>query len=130
MEFNFYMKLLTGGQQTIQDRLQMYETAIAAAKSKGESSSKKVKRYDRGLKTLKEMAKDVKAGKKVKMDDLPPEVFVSGGEGGEGAGEGQVTNITKEEEEDDLAQLSAWVTGASPQHQQSSQSTGYGKDTI
>ena len=130
MEFNFYMKLLTGDQQTIHDRLQMYETAIAAAKSKGESS--KVRRYERGLKTLKEMAKDVKAGKKVKMDDLPPEVFVSGGEGGggEGGGGGQMTNVTKEEEEDELAELSKWVTGASPKHQQSSQSTGYGKDTI
>ena len=46
-----------------------------------------------------------------------------------GGGGGQVTNVTKEEEEDELAELSAWVTGASPQHQQSSQSTGYAPPT-
>ncbi|XP_044299490.1 coiled-coil and C2 domain-containing protein 1A isoform X1 [Varanus komodoensis] len=54
------------------ERLAMYKDAIANAKQAGESS--KVRRYERGLKTLENMLTSVKKGKKIDEDEIPPPV--------------------------------------------------------
>ncbi|XP_077991493.1 coiled-coil and C2 domain-containing protein 1-like [Glandiceps talaboti] len=56
----------------LKDRKTMYEAAIDNAKSTGDSS--KVRRYERGWKTIKDLEKSAKAGKPVNEDDIPPPV--------------------------------------------------------
>ena len=104
----------------------MYQSAIAAAKSKGESS--KVRRYERGLKTLQEMSKSLKSGRKVNIDEIPPEISVpagaaGGGGGGVGVGgastkvggTGTSTSRNQKDDDDDLAELQSWVSSSSSQ---------------
>ena len=67
--------------QTVLNRQKMYEAALLSAKQAGESS--KARRYERSMKTITTMVKQLKNGKKVDMDDLPPPVATGGG-GGEG----------------------------------------------
>lgn len=50
----------------------MYETADKNAKEAGESS--RARRFNRGVKTLKDLLKQAKAGKPIKDDDIPPVV--------------------------------------------------------
>ncbi|NXC45214.1 C2D1B protein, partial [Penelope pileata] len=59
-------------QQTIEKRIVNYRTAISNAKESGESA--KVRRYERGLKTLETMLAAVKRGKKVNEEEMPPPV--------------------------------------------------------
>uniref|UniRef100_A0A3P8ZPU4 Coiled-coil and C2 domain-containing protein 1B n=1 Tax=Esox lucius TaxID=8010 RepID=A0A3P8ZPU4_ESOLU len=59
-------------QHTVEERLAMYRTAAALAKTSGESS--KARRYDRGLKTLEAMLVSLKNGRKVDEADIPPPV--------------------------------------------------------
>uniref|UniRef100_A0A668A7D9 Coiled-coil and C2 domain-containing protein 1B n=1 Tax=Myripristis murdjan TaxID=586833 RepID=A0A668A7D9_9TELE len=59
-------------QHTLEERIAMYKTAIQNAKSAGESS--KVRRYDRGLKTLETMLAAVKKGRAVNEAEIPPPV--------------------------------------------------------
>ncbi|XP_010013156.1 PREDICTED: coiled-coil and C2 domain-containing protein 1B [Nestor notabilis] len=59
-------------QQTIEKRLANYRTAIANAKESGESA--KIRRYERGLKTLETMLAAVKKGKKINEEEMPPPV--------------------------------------------------------
>ncbi|KAM9789441.1 coiled-coil and C2 domain-containing protein 1B [Neosynchiropus ocellatus] len=59
-------------QQTLEDRISLYKTAIRNAKAEGASS--KVRRYDRGLKNLETMLVSVKKGKPVNEADMPPPV--------------------------------------------------------
>ena len=54
----------------------MYEMAEANAKSTGESS--RARRFDRGIKTLKDLIKQANMGKVINDDDIPPEVSVGG----------------------------------------------------
>ncbi|XP_061469802.1 coiled-coil and C2 domain-containing protein 1A [Rhineura floridana] len=54
------------------ERLAMYKAAVANAKQAGESS--KVRRYERGLKTLENLLTSVKKGKKIDEDEIPPPV--------------------------------------------------------
>ncbi|XP_053152435.1 coiled-coil and C2 domain-containing protein 1A isoform X2 [Hemicordylus capensis] len=54
------------------ERLEMYKAAIAYAKQAGESS--KVRRYERGLKTLENLLTSVRKGKKIDEDEIPPPV--------------------------------------------------------
>ncbi|XP_054859114.1 coiled-coil and C2 domain-containing protein 1A isoform X2 [Eublepharis macularius] len=54
------------------ERLDMYKAAIANAKQAGESS--KVRRYERGLKTLENLLISTRKGKKIDEDELPPPV--------------------------------------------------------
>ena len=54
------------------DRQKMYEAALVSAKQAGESS--KARRYERSMKTINTMVKQLKAGKQVDMEDLPPPV--------------------------------------------------------
>nr|XP_039260231.1 coiled-coil and C2 domain-containing protein 1-like isoform X2 [Styela clava] len=58
--------------QILQERKKNYETAIQNAEAKGESS--KVRRYQRGNKTLDDLLKKAKAGKTINEDDIPPPV--------------------------------------------------------
>lgn len=60
----------------LQERLDMYQTAIDNAKAAGESS--KVRRYDRGLKTLQSMLASVKKGKPINEEEIPPPVATGG----------------------------------------------------
>ncbi|NXC69973.1 C2D1B protein, partial [Anhinga anhinga] len=59
-------------QQTIEKRITNYRTAISNAKESGESA--KIRRYERGLKTLETMLAAVKKGKKINEEEMPPPV--------------------------------------------------------
>ncbi|XP_069086547.1 coiled-coil and C2 domain-containing protein 1A isoform X2 [Pleurodeles waltl] len=61
-------------ESTVVERLDMYKTAITNAKQAGESS--KVRRYERGLKTLESMLVSVQKGKAINEEELPPPVAV------------------------------------------------------
>nr|XP_061791777.1 coiled-coil and C2 domain-containing protein 1A [Nerophis lumbriciformis] len=58
------------------ERMDMYKAAISSATASGESS--KVRRYDRGLKTLQSMLTSVRKGKPINEDEMPPPVAVGG----------------------------------------------------
>ncbi|KAM9378889.1 coiled-coil and C2 domain-containing protein 1B [Phaethornis superciliosus] len=62
-------------QQTIEKRISNYRTAISNAKEASESA--KIRRYERGLKTLETMLASVKKGKKINEEEIPP--FVATG---------------------------------------------------
>ncbi|XP_040892059.1 coiled-coil and C2 domain-containing protein 1A isoform X2 [Toxotes jaculatrix] len=66
----------TGLESRLLERIEMYKTAISNAKAAGETS--KVRRYDRGLKTLQSMLTSVKKGKPVNEEEMPPPVAVGG----------------------------------------------------
>ncbi|XP_055670839.1 coiled-coil and C2 domain-containing protein 1B isoform X1 [Falco peregrinus] len=59
-------------QQTIEKRIANYRTAISNAKESGESA--KIRRYERGLKTLETMLAAAKKGKKINEEEMPPPV--------------------------------------------------------
>uniref|UniRef100_A0A8C4TDV0 Coiled-coil and C2 domain-containing protein 1B n=1 Tax=Erpetoichthys calabaricus TaxID=27687 RepID=A0A8C4TDV0_ERPCA len=59
-------------QHTIESRIIMYKTAISNAKITGETS--KVRRYERGLKTLENLLTSVKKGKQINEEEIPPAV--------------------------------------------------------
>ncbi|XP_038147845.1 coiled-coil and C2 domain-containing protein 1B [Cyprinodon tularosa] len=59
-------------QNTLEERADMYKTAIKNAKAAGEAS--KARRYDRGLKTLESMLAVLKKGKPVNESEIPPPV--------------------------------------------------------
>ncbi|XP_015247023.1 PREDICTED: coiled-coil and C2 domain-containing protein 1B [Cyprinodon variegatus] len=59
-------------QNTLEERADMYKTAIKNAKAAGETS--KARRYDRGLKTLESMLAALKKGKPVNESEIPPPV--------------------------------------------------------
>ncbi|NXP15275.1 C2D1B protein, partial [Thinocorus orbignyianus] len=59
-------------QQTIEKRIADYRTAISNAKESGEGA--KIRRYERGLKTLETMLAAVKKGKKISEEEMPPPV--------------------------------------------------------
>lgn len=58
----------------LKTRIEMYTAATANAKAAGDSG--RARRFDRGLKTLKDLLKQASAGKIIKDDDIPPEVSV------------------------------------------------------
>ncbi|NWV59908.1 C2D1B protein, partial [Malurus elegans] len=59
-------------QQTLEGRIADYRTAISNAKESGESA--KIRRYERGLKTLETMLAAVKKGRKINEEEMPPPV--------------------------------------------------------
>ncbi|XP_040027217.2 coiled-coil and C2 domain-containing protein 1B isoform X2 [Gasterosteus aculeatus] len=59
-------------QHALEERVFMYETALQNAKAAGETA--KVRRYDRGLKTLESMLAGIKKGRPVNEADIPPPV--------------------------------------------------------
>ncbi|XP_070842172.1 coiled-coil and C2 domain-containing protein 1A isoform X1 [Chaetodon trifascialis] len=66
----------TGLESRLLERIEMYKTAISNAKAAGETS--KVRRYDRGLKTLQSMLTSVRKGKPVNEEEIPPPVALGG----------------------------------------------------
>lgn len=56
----------------IKTRIEMY--SLAEENSKLANDSGKARRFNRGLKTLKDFLKQANAGKSINIDDLPPEV--------------------------------------------------------
>jgi len=61
--------------RTVQERLSMYELAEKNAKLSGDNT--KARRFGRGVKTLQGMLKDIKSGKSINMDDVPPVLAAS-----------------------------------------------------
>lgn len=59
-------------QHTIEERITMYQTALKNAKAAGEAS--KVRRIERGLKSLQSLLTAVKKGRSVNEADIPPPV--------------------------------------------------------
>lgn len=59
-------------QHTVEERIVMYQTALTNAKASGEAS--KVRRLERGLKSLQSMLTAVKKGRSVNESELPPPV--------------------------------------------------------
>ncbi|NXX92739.1 C2D1B protein, partial [Centropus bengalensis] len=59
-------------QQTIEKRITNYTAALSNAKELGEGA--KIRRYERGLKTLESMLAAVKKGKKIDEEEMPPPV--------------------------------------------------------
>ncbi|NWW72852.1 C2D1B protein, partial [Climacteris rufus] len=59
-------------QQTLEGRIAAYRTAISNARESGGSA--KIRRYERGLKTLETMLAAVKKGKKINEEEMPPPV--------------------------------------------------------
>uniref|UniRef100_A0A8D0L6P8 Coiled-coil and C2 domain containing 1A n=1 Tax=Sphenodon punctatus TaxID=8508 RepID=A0A8D0L6P8_SPHPU len=64
-------------ESTLEERLDVYRAAVANAKQTGESS--KVRRYERGLKTLENMLTSVRKGRKIDEEEIPPPVAVGKG---------------------------------------------------
>ncbi|KYO25227.1 hypothetical protein Y1Q_0009014 [Alligator mississippiensis] len=62
----------SSSESALVERLEMYKTAITNAKQVGDSS--KVRRYERGLKTLENMVTSVRKGKKINEEEIPPPV--------------------------------------------------------
>lgn len=54
----------------LQERLTLYETAEQKAKKENESG--KARRYNRGVRTLKEMLASAKTGRSISEADIPP----------------------------------------------------------
>ncbi|CAG07113.1 unnamed protein product, partial [Tetraodon nigroviridis] len=70
-----------GLQHTLEERISMYQTALQNSKAAGEAS--KVRRYDRGLKTLQTMLTAAKKGRPVNEAEMPPPV-ATGAQGPDG----------------------------------------------
>ncbi|KAM9612377.1 coiled-coil and C2 domain-containing protein 1A isoform 2-T2 [Morphnus guianensis] len=64
-------------ESTLAERADMYRTAITNARQAGDSS--RVRRYERGLKTLENMLASVKKGKKINEEEIPPPVALGKG---------------------------------------------------
>ncbi|XP_074661953.1 coiled-coil and C2 domain-containing protein 1-like [Tubulanus polymorphus] len=56
----------------VKERMDNYTEALRNAQSANESS--KVRRLNRGLKTLNDLSKKLKSGKQINVDDIPPQV--------------------------------------------------------
>ncbi|XP_012892618.1 PREDICTED: coiled-coil and C2 domain-containing protein 1A-like, partial [Dipodomys ordii] len=68
-----------GVEATLQERLALYQCAIEGARQAGDSA--KVRRYDRGLKTLEDLLAAVRKGSAIDEGDIPPPVAVGKGPG-------------------------------------------------
>ncbi|NWU60693.1 C2D1B protein, partial [Pterocles burchelli] len=85
-------------QQTIEQRIANYRTAVSNAKESGESA--KIRRYERGLKTLETMLAAVKKGKKINEEEMPPPVAT-----GKGSSHlSQATGVERENSGDSVSQ--------------------------
>uniref|UniRef100_A0A1Q3F686 Coiled-coil and C2 domain-containing protein 1-like n=1 Tax=Culex tarsalis TaxID=7177 RepID=A0A1Q3F686_CULTA len=65
-----------GMKDVLRARIEMYSAAEDNAKKAGDSG--KARRFNRGLKTLKDLLKQAEAGKAVDPSEIPPEVSVKG----------------------------------------------------
>ncbi|KAL6110431.1 cc2d1a [Pungitius sinensis] len=66
----------TGLESLLLERIEMYKSAISNAKAAGDTS--KVRRYDRGSKTLQSMLTSVRKGQPVNKEEIPPPVALGG----------------------------------------------------
>ncbi|XP_008049474.1 coiled-coil and C2 domain-containing protein 1A, partial [Carlito syrichta] len=66
-----------GVETTLLERLALYQTAVESARQAGDSA--KMRRYDRGLKTLENLLASVRKGNAIDEDDIPLPVAVGGG---------------------------------------------------
>ncbi|XP_041641015.1 coiled-coil and C2 domain-containing protein 1A [Cheilinus undulatus] len=66
----------SGVEHRLLERIENYTIAISNAKAAGENS--KVRRYDRGLKTLQSMLTSVRKGKPINEEEMPPPVALGG----------------------------------------------------
>lgn len=66
-----------GLEATLQERLGLYQMAAESARQAGDSA--KMRRYDRGLKTLENLLASVRKGKPIDEEDIPPPVAVGRG---------------------------------------------------
>ncbi|KAF3829373.1 hypothetical protein GH733_003637 [Mirounga leonina] len=66
-----------GVEATLQERLALYQTAIESARQAGDGA--KMRRYDRGLKTLENLLASVQKGNAINEGDIPPPVAVGKG---------------------------------------------------
>ncbi|NXL40472.1 C2D1A protein, partial [Glaucidium brasilianum] len=64
-------------ESTLTERAGMYRAAIASARQAGDGS--RLRRYERGLKTLESMLASVKKGKKIDEEEIPPPVALGKG---------------------------------------------------
>jgi len=60
--------------ETIRERLAVYKEAEGIAKENGDNS--RARRYNRGIKTLKELERAAVSGRPVREDDIPPMISV------------------------------------------------------
>jgi len=60
--------------ETIRERLAIYKEAEGIAKDNGDNS--RARRYNRGIKTLKELERAALSGRPVREDDIPPMISV------------------------------------------------------
>jgi len=60
--------------ETIRERLAIYKEAEGIAKENGDNS--RARRYNRGIKTLKELERAAVSGRPVREDDIPPMISV------------------------------------------------------
>ncbi|CAN0023918.1 unnamed protein product [Bubo scandiacus] len=67
----------SGIEATLAERAGMYRAAIASARQAGDGS--RLRRYERGLKTLENMLASVKKGKKIAEEEIPPPVALGKG---------------------------------------------------
>lgn len=56
----------------LQERLQLYQ--IAEKKAKQENELSRARRFNRGIKTLKELLNNVQVGKPINESDIPPQL--------------------------------------------------------
>lgn len=61
-----------GIEATLQERLTLYQSAVESARQAGDSA--KMRRYDRGLKTLENLLVSAKKGNTINEADIPPPV--------------------------------------------------------
>ncbi|XP_066128122.1 coiled-coil and C2 domain-containing protein 1A isoform X5 [Saccopteryx bilineata] len=66
-----------GVEATLQERLAIYQKAIESARQAGDSA--KVRRYDRGLKTLESLLASIQKGNAIDEEDIPPPVAMGKG---------------------------------------------------
>ncbi|XP_049644471.1 coiled-coil and C2 domain-containing protein 1A isoform X2 [Suncus etruscus] len=66
-----------GLEATLQERLGLYQMAAESARLAGDSA--KMRRYDRGLKTLENLLASVRKGRPIDEEDIPPPVAVGRG---------------------------------------------------
>ncbi|NWU51522.1 C2D1B protein, partial [Dromas ardeola] len=88
-------------QQAIEKRIADYRTAIFNAKESGESA--KIRRYERGLKTLETMLAAVKKGKKINEEEMPPPV-ATGKRSSHSSHSSQATGVELENSGDSVGQ--------------------------
>ncbi|XP_066203634.1 coiled-coil and C2 domain-containing protein 1A isoform X2 [Saccopteryx leptura] len=66
-----------GVEATLQERLAIYQKAIESARQAGDSA--KMRRYDRGLKTLESLLASIQKGNAIDEEDIPPPIAVGKG---------------------------------------------------